>query len=52
MKFDPAPDLKKGLCFLGLIIAWIVYLFFDPFSALATGVFLTAAIFIALKEFK
>jgi len=52
MRLNPVPEVKKGVCFLVLMLAWMGYLFFDPFSALATGAFLVAALVISFKEFK
>lgn len=52
MRLNPVPEVKKGFCFLFLIITWLVYLFFEPFSALMTAVFLVAALIIFFKEFK
>lgn len=51
MAFNPRPEVQRGMCFLALIVAWMVYLFFEPFSALMTAVFLVAAVVIAMKNF-
>jgi hypothetical protein len=51
MAFNPTPELKRGMCFIGLILAWLVYLCFEPFSALMTAAFLVAAVVISLKNF-
>ncbi len=51
MKLNPVPEVKKGFCFLGLLLLWMVYVFFDPFSALITGAFLVAALILAFKDF-
>lgn len=52
MRLNPVPEVKKGFCYLGLLLAWMIYVFFDPFSALVTGAFLLAALVLAFKEFK
>ena len=52
MRLNPVPEVKKGFCVLGLVLAWMIYVFFDPFSALITGAFMVALLIIALKEFK
>ena len=50
--FNPAPEVKKGFFILCLIVAWMLYLFFEPFSALMTAAFLIATLVITFKDFK
>jgi hypothetical protein len=50
--FNPVPEVKKGFYLVCLLIAWMVYLFFEPFSALITAAFLIATLVVSLKEFK
>lgn len=49
--YNPTPEIKRGFFFVVLILAWMIYLFFDPISALATAAFLVAAIIISFKTF-
>jgi hypothetical protein len=51
MRLNPVPEVKKGFCFFGLFVAWMIYMFFDPFSVLVTGAFLTAILVLAFKKF-
>lgn len=51
MRINPVPEVKKGFCFLMLGLAWLVYLFFEPISALIAVGFLIGALFISHKEF-
>ena len=51
MKLDPVPEVKKGFCFFGLFLLWMIYVFFEPFNALITGAFLVAILILAYKDF-
>ncbi len=51
MRLNPEPEVKKGLCFLGLGLGWLVYLFFSPISAIITALFVGAALLIHYKKF-
>lgn len=52
MRFNPVPEVKKGFFFICLIVAWMIYLFFEPFSALMTAAFLVAALVVSYKSFE
>lgn len=49
MRINPVPEFKKGFCFLMLGLAWLVYLFFEPISALVTAGFLVTILVISHK---
>jgi hypothetical protein len=52
MAFNPAPELKKGFCFIVLGLFWFVYLLFEPMQALIAGGFLVSATAISHRKFK
>ena len=50
MRLNPVPEFKKGFFLICLLIAWMIYLFFDPFSALITAAFLTITLVISVEK--